>query len=986
MAKAFDTEIRPEVRGILDKLKGQVRLYVCIEGLALVLVVLSILFWASLSIDWLWFKATKYELAVWFRVLFGLVAAGLFIASVGYWVVVRLLHRMQSKALALVLERRFPGLNDRLVTSVELQESISGDESPLTVSMLDRTVQTATQEAAKVHVNDVFEVKPVRWAVIGAVFTIFAIVGYGIVDGADLNRWYNAYVGMEEEYWDRETHLIVQVVASNGRVREFTEEGEGRQRRLVYKHPRGKGLTLRITIPKSDNPKGNPFVIPKEVVAEYQVEGSGRTKVEPCKHTGKRTFELTLATVPAGMKIWLVGHDYKNRIPYEIQLVEPPQVTTLSLICDYPAYTGKNDTPEGKYPLTVNANQVQVDPLETRFLFHVNTNKSLKDVSLEYGRYRLQFGSTSALVSEDKITKRVTYRQKFRARLISDGLGKAEIGLLDALGGPRFSDIITGDTEYLFPVPQEVAKQFFLDDGKGFKIPFIVSNQATNATRARFEEKKTPEDRDRGLPFLMEPGVDMNIYLEDTDEILNRDPGKLTVNAQPDEPPVVDIERHGISGMITGDARIPIHLRIRDDYGMKTVDFVYRVTLKGAKAPSDWRSFPFNDGSFTPRDEQLITTRYIDLGSILHVDAKPGRVIVNGNQIGVIQAGDRIRIRNGEVDGGFANNNGEWFVKLVRYSEGRDRTVITLTKPLPSSSTNGTIDAVEETAIFDVSKIRVNAPIVKHGVQFQERELLPGDVLTLATRTTDNDILNGPNVTQSIPEFRFEIDHKEIVTYNLMTKEVNQSEKGGQVLEELDRVIKMLESQQNRIKRLDFEQVRNQDKDALESMKFFERSTQRIITQVQKNHGETKNIEQMLRDIRDEYVNNQIKADSSQTIRKLELQVIQQLAIICEDYFAHTLESLDELSRLSAKVVTGKTTASQIKKQLNSCVDDLNLVISRLKSVISDMTERKLLLAAKRQVLRIKNLSEKVRKKIEEELKEALKREMERLKKLTEGG
>ena len=117
------TPMRPELSSLLNDLKGKIRNYVLIEGSALVLAILGLLFWLSLGVDHFWFWVSRLELPVWFRAGFDFAAVGLLTALFVMWVVLRSLVGFRAKALALVLEKRFPELNDRLITAVESAEN-----------------------------------------------------------------------------------------------------------------------------------------------------------------------------------------------------------------------------------------------------------------------------------------------------------------------------------------------------------------------------------------------------------------------------------------------------------------------------------------------------------------------------------------------------------------------------------------------------------------------------------------------------------------------------------------------------------------------------------------------------------------------------------------------------------------------------------------------------------------------------------------------
>jgi hypothetical protein len=140
---ATTTNLRPEIAATLADLRDRIRKYVLVEGISLVVAVLAGLFWLSLLADIAWFRISRLELPLWFRWGFTLLATALFVGGLLVWVLFRLLRSYESKALALVLERRFPELDDRLVTAVELSGTDRAAPAGLGGAMLEQTVVDA---------------------------------------------------------------------------------------------------------------------------------------------------------------------------------------------------------------------------------------------------------------------------------------------------------------------------------------------------------------------------------------------------------------------------------------------------------------------------------------------------------------------------------------------------------------------------------------------------------------------------------------------------------------------------------------------------------------------------------------------------------------------------------------------------------------------------------------------------------------------------
>ena len=108
--------LNPAVRATLAALRRRIRAYVWIEALAAAAAWLGAAFWASLAADW-FFEPPAFVRAV-------ILAAAAIATAV---VVIRLIRRcavlpLGDRNMAAVLERRFPLLNDGLLTAVVLAD------------------------------------------------------------------------------------------------------------------------------------------------------------------------------------------------------------------------------------------------------------------------------------------------------------------------------------------------------------------------------------------------------------------------------------------------------------------------------------------------------------------------------------------------------------------------------------------------------------------------------------------------------------------------------------------------------------------------------------------------------------------------------------------------------------------------------------------------------------------------------------------------
>src|SRR4051812_2078895 len=155
-----ENKLPPELTDLLSRLRARIQRYVFLEGMASVLIVLGILFWISLGLDWSYFRLQRAELPLWVR--FTIEVAGICACLMLFigWVALRFWRHFRQRALALILERRFPELNDRLITAIELGGEPSSNRPVLTEALLRRTIEEVREASTHLDLTSVFDKRP----------------------------------------------------------------------------------------------------------------------------------------------------------------------------------------------------------------------------------------------------------------------------------------------------------------------------------------------------------------------------------------------------------------------------------------------------------------------------------------------------------------------------------------------------------------------------------------------------------------------------------------------------------------------------------------------------------------------------------------------------------------------------------------------------------------------------------------------------------
>lgn len=478
-----------------------------------------LLFWLTLGIDFIYFQISQLELPTWFRLACTVAMVMLLVATAMTWVLARMLRRIRPADLALALERKFPELNDRLITAVEME---GGAGSPLQTTMLERTIDEAVSRLSAIRLQETINPVPLRRMLLACGVLLASVLALGISNAQAMERWYRAYILGRDDYWEpfRRNDLNVRIVAQPGdRLREFDARG-------VYRHPRGADLQLLALVPETAVP---PDRVDLQFVA-YGGAGQQRGRVTMSR-MGDSEFRHTLSRVVDDHQLWLRGGDYVNRLPFRIQVVDPPQVDSLELSCEYPTYTGLEDR-----PIHVAGMQISL-PLETKFDLAATVNKPLLSVRLRCRHFELTFGWEE--------------NEPGRAPLAP------QLTILDPA---------TGDQRRISSAAAAVP--LWTETRRGFTVPFVITAQGA---------EQLANLQTAAFPLPLPPDETLQIILEDEDLIYSPEPATLTIHGIVDQPPVVDVRRTGIGPLVTRMANIPIEGKLTDDYGVQRGWFGYRV-------------------------------------------------------------------------------------------------------------------------------------------------------------------------------------------------------------------------------------------------------------------------------------------------------------------------------------------------------------------------------------------------------------------------
>jgi len=521
------------IRGLLRRVRLRLRRDAMVSGLLFLVCCAAVVFWMTTTLDAGWFQLQKLELPVGLRAILLAVLLPFGLLLLATRVISPMFRRLRDTDIALLVERRFPQFQDRLITSVESSHGIP-DEGPLVRPMLERSVREADALAGNVAAEDVFDTSNLKRLGLMSGGLMLSVACVGIVSPQSLTRWWNAFVRCDEIYHQRSTELVLHAVSQPGDRRiAFQAIDE----RLTYRHPRGADLELEMTVPDGGPQAGQLWVVPDRVrVDVMRVDGSrSRTYVSS---SSERTFRFVVTRLQEPVEIELLAGDYRTRVPYRIDVVNPPGIDSVKLLCTYPEYTGWNQLRERT--LTITGSEVQL-PIGTSFELLATSSKSLQAVRIVSDQFEL---------AGDRDSSRLLMRDE-KTAASSDS-------------GPLLSGDGRTITARMMIVPTDMT---------------TIAGDAAEPTATIAADNSI---------LQIPSSANLRFFLHDDDDVMSASPETLRVQGVPDAPPIVVAQMSGVGNAVTRLARIPVAGRIRDDYGLRSAGFEFLVDDE-----STWRPRPF---------------------------------------------------------------------------------------------------------------------------------------------------------------------------------------------------------------------------------------------------------------------------------------------------------------------------------------------------------------------------------------------------------
>lgn len=326
---------------LLDKLRGRIRRYVVVEGLAMVLIWLGLVFWLGLAADYLPVTFGASEMPVGARAVLLAVAALGTVYVLFKWIIRRLWVSLPYGSLALLVERRFPQFGESLITTVEAASSpVPPDRWEQ--ELLDNTRQDALTKLPKANLSELFDPTPLWRKGAGAMLVVVSIGLFAFLAFPAFEIWVSRLAMLSETAWPR----MAQIEVVGIEVVPTGTDSSGSTITLPFQDKRVKvarGSSIRLLVHASTKAP----TVPRYCTIVYRTADGISNSVQMqrigvSEDEGQLAFmydRKPLTTMTASLEFDVIGYDHKLA-GYQIEVVERPFITRSEVDAVLPEYTG----------------------------------------------------------------------------------------------------------------------------------------------------------------------------------------------------------------------------------------------------------------------------------------------------------------------------------------------------------------------------------------------------------------------------------------------------------------------------------------------------------------------------------------------------------------------------------------------------------------------------------------------------------------------
>ena len=312
----------------LVALRRRIRLLIVAKAFVLLLMALAMGFWSSLAIDWIG------ELPLAFRGLILILFFPLTIGVMWRYSLCRLQIPLTDSSMALLLERRYPMLEERLLTVVELSGADRTDEEcdPRLVAQLAEEIGPLFPLTGTARI---FNLGPLFRSSLLAFVGMFSVLLFWALQPTAMHVWAQRNLALQSVSWPRATSIS---------VLGFPASTTGQR---VEKVARGGQATVRVRADLD-------YEIPQRVELHFVADDGSvrrvpmtRLKAAVPGRDQHQEYEYVFTNLRASTPLTIIGESRElfaksDRVEgLRIEAVESPNLIDIQLSYTYPGYLKK---------------------------------------------------------------------------------------------------------------------------------------------------------------------------------------------------------------------------------------------------------------------------------------------------------------------------------------------------------------------------------------------------------------------------------------------------------------------------------------------------------------------------------------------------------------------------------------------------------------------------------------------------------------------
>lgn len=339
--------VQPSIYHKLNRLHRALRTRLAGEGMAWLLLALVAAVFATLGLDYL------FHLPQALRVPVTGAASAVVVYVATRYLLKPLLTPMNTENLALLVERKFDSLGDRLISSLQFERMDAGQTAIMSEAMIAHTAGQANEMASKMDFNSVIERRNMWRSLRIAACGLMLLAGFGFWQPSILHQWFQRNVLFQDIPWPQNTYLEV----------------VGGQSLQVL-----RGDDLEVVIQARADSVAPPFIILHASYPAMEPTEERLERVPEHPTTYRKKFEA----VSEPFSFYVTGGDdtLDRDHPHAVKVIDPPGVLGLQFQVQYHEYMNRKaetfDGARGAVPVCVGS----------RLLLSAQANKDITSAAL----------------------------------------------------------------------------------------------------------------------------------------------------------------------------------------------------------------------------------------------------------------------------------------------------------------------------------------------------------------------------------------------------------------------------------------------------------------------------------------------------------------------------------------------------------------------------------------------------------------------------